>query len=98
MSVTDSRARHAAMAYAQHHWPRFSLLSALCISTRRTRLDHDPPGERLTPYIASASRTSFSKVRLGVIFLMSIAGSSVLFSCDRHLITVWLVSGNMDPT
>ena len=50
MSITDSRARHAAMAYAQHHWPRSSLLSALCISTRRTRLDHDPPGERLTPY------------------------------------------------
>ena len=50
MSITDSRARHAAMAYAQNHWPRSSLLPAVGISARRTRLDHDPPGERLTPY------------------------------------------------
>jgi len=97
MSITDSRARHAAMAYAQHHWPRSSLLSALCISTRRTRLDHDPPGERLTPYNKYFPNELYEGAIRG--YLLNVySGNSVLFSCDTHLITVWLVSGGMDPT
>ena len=34
----------------QDQWPQHLFFPCLGISTRRTRLDHDPPGERLTPY------------------------------------------------
>ena len=49
-NASSIKSRDAATAYAQHQWPQYSLLPASGISTRRTRLDHDPSGERLTPY------------------------------------------------
>ena len=68
MSITDSRARHAATAYAQHQWPQYSVLPALGISTRRKRLHYDPPGERLTPYSSYFPNEIFEGAITGYLF------------------------------
>ena len=100
MSITDSRARHAATAYAQHQWPQYSVLPALGISTRRTRLDHDPPGERLTPYNKYFPNELFEGAIRGYLLNVYCRKLCPLFMCQTFNYSVvgkWRYGSHLIP-